>query len=227
MQFKKTNNQFSFLLRLSVAMSLLFVLVNNGIGQDLKITKGQAKQINQPSTIQLIDLLENLQEATGFTFVFDEKIIQNKTVSFDKTTRQNLNRVLIEEIAQQTNLSFDAVTDKIYTIKRVRKAEIAVRGIAKDKAGNPMIGANITLLSEGKGVTSNETGYFELIVQSGRHTIRASYVGYESISKEIEIDGYADIALDFEFKKHLKLEEILVVGNRFLPKTLQETAVHL
>jgi len=224
MKLKKTISQFSILLHFGVVLCLLFVFVNNSVGQ-ATVSKGEPKQVNQPEVIHLIDLLENLKEATGFTFVFDEKIIQNKTVVFDKATRQTLNRLLIKEIAQQTNLSFDAITDKIYTIKRVRKAKISIRGIAKDKTGHPMIGANITLLSAGKGVTTDETGTFELVVKQGRHSITASYVGYQSITKEIEVDGYENIELDFEFKKHLKLEEILVVGNRFLPKTLQETAV--
>ncbi len=226
MKLNKTNSQLSYLLHFCVVMSMLFVFVNSCIGQTMaSISEGEIKQINQSEVINLIDLLEHLKEATGFTFVFDKKIIQDKTVVFDKVIHQNLNRLLIKEIAAQTNLSFNAITDNVYTIKRVRKTEIAIRGIAKDKAGNPMIGANISLFSEGKGVTTNEIGAFELIVQQGRHAIRASYVGYESITKNIEVDGYEEIQLDFEFKKHLKLEEILVVGNRFLPKTLQETAV--
>lgn len=225
MKLIKTNNQFSFLLHLSVVLSLLFVFVNDNWGQTIANTEGKIRKINQPEIIKLIDLLKNLQEKTGFTFVFDEKIIQNKTVVFDKTTQQNLNRLLIKEIAKQTNLSFAPVTDKIYTIKRIRKSSVLIRGTTQDKSGNPMIGANITLFGEGKGITSDEGGNFELMVTQGRHSIRASYVGYQPITKEFEVDGYDNIALNFEFKKHLKLEEILVVGNRFLPKTLQETAV--
>ena len=96
MYLKKTNSQFSFLLRFAVVLSLLFGGVNTSVGQLITAKKETSKQVNQPEIIQLIDLLENLKEATGFTFVFDKEIIQNKTVVFDRATRQNLNRLLIE-----------------------------------------------------------------------------------------------------------------------------------
>ena len=225
MNLKKTNNQYRLVLRLQAILGMLLFFVVISVGQEKTSAAIEIKKINQPEVIKLLDLLKKLQTENNFTFIFEEKIIQNKTVVFDKAARQALNQLLLKEIARQTNLQFNAVSDKTYVIKRERKAKISIKGIAKDKAGHPMVGANITLFNQRKGVTTEEQGNFELIVKPGRHIITASYIGYQPITKDLAIDGYEDIEVDFVFKKHLKLEEILVVGNRFLPKTLQETAV--
>ena len=225
MTFKKTNSQFSLVLHSSVVVSLLLFFGTLSVGQVVDLKEQAVKKVNQPESIHLLELLKKLQAENELTFIFDEKIIQDKTVVFDNTARQAINEVLLKEITRQTNLQFNLVSNKIYTIRREKKAKISIRGIAKDKTDYPMIGANITILNQRKGVTTDEDGSFEIIVKPGRHSITASYVGYESMTKDILVEGYEDIDLDFVFKKHLKLEEILVVGNRFLPKTFQETAV--
>ncbi len=225
MTLKKTNSQFSLILRSSVVVGLLFFFGTLSIGQGVDLKEPTIKKVSQPKPIYLLDLLKKLQAENKLTFIFDEKIIQDKAVVFDKLTRQAINEVLLKEITRQTNLQFNLISNKIYTIRREKKAKISIKGVAKDKSDSPMIGANITLLNQRKGVTSSESGAFEIIVKPGRHSITASYVGYESITKDIVVEGYEDMEIDFVFKKHLKLEEILVVGNRFLPKTLQETAV--
>jgi len=98
-------------------------------------------------------------------------------------------------------------------------------GSVTDKSGLPMVGVNIIFPKQNMGVITDHKGQYELELAPGTYPIAASYIGFESEHKEIEIDGYDDLVVNFVFKKHLKLEEILVVGNRFLPKTLQETAV--
>lgn len=172
----------------------------------------------------LLDLLKVMQQQTGFTFIFDEKILEELTFSFEGETRHRFNRFLLNEITRQTNLQFQAINKTTFVIKKKRREKVTLSGYCTDISGNPMEGANLCLAGENLGVISDAEGYFEMELKQGAYSLSVSYVGFESINRAVEISGYDDVELTFRFKKHLELEEILVVGNRFSPKSLQETA---
>ncbi|HEY6976198.1 MAG TPA: TonB-dependent receptor [Chitinophagaceae bacterium] len=65
--------------------------------------------------------------------------------------------------------------------------KFTLNGYIKDSlSGETLIGANITLKEGGKGVTSNQYGFFSLTLAKGIYQLQISYVGY--ISKFIEIN---------------------------------------
>jgi iron complex outermembrane receptor protein len=211
--------------QLCVLVSAFVLCASSLFGQVSKKFAANPQQVNLKNKVSLLDLLSNMQKQSGYTFIFDEKIINNKTFQFDESTKNQFNQLLLKEISKQTGLQFTVIAKNTFVIKRKQRSQVVLSGYAKDKLGQALVGVNLLFSEQNKGLITDNEGYFETTIPKGTHSISASYIGFETISKEIKVDGYEDIQIDFEFNRHLKLEEILVVGNRFFPKSFQETAV--
>ncbi len=62
--------------------------------------------------------------------------------------------------------------------------------IFEDKNKNPLSGANIVIVENNKGVSTNSDGYFQLNnLKPGKYTLKISMMGYTTIKKEINLIG--------------------------------------
>ncbi|MES2329562.1 MAG: TonB-dependent receptor [Bacteroidota bacterium] len=60
-------------------------------------------------------------------------------------------------------------------------------GYIKDSlSGETLIGANLNIRSEGKGILSNQYGFFSITLKKGNYIVSVSFVGYQS--KEFSVD---------------------------------------
>ena len=77
--------------------------------------------------------------------------------------------------------------------------------------GEELVGASVVIAKESLGTISNENGRFEFNkLKNGSYEITASYLGYESITKEITVDN-SDVVLEFKMESlALNLNEITV-----------------
>ena len=74
----------------------------------------------------------------------------------------------------------------IYHVNGQQK--FTLNGYIKDSlTGETLIGANITVREEGRGVTSNQYGFFSLTLQEGNYELIISYVGYDSKIMKINL----------------------------------------
>ncbi len=63
-------------------------------------------------------------------------------------------------------------------------------GYIKDSlSGETLIGANIQVISVGKGILSNQYGFFSITLPEGRYKVLASFVGYQSKEMDIQLTG--------------------------------------
>src|SRR5947208_16298407 len=57
--------------------------------------------------------------------------------------------------------------------------KFTLNGYIKDSlSGETLISANVTVKEEGRGVTSNQYGFFSLTLAKGNYRLQVSYVGY-------------------------------------------------
>lgn len=194
--------------------------ISLAIGQD-NAKVNFAKSEPGEEKMALLDLLENLQQQEGYVFIFDEQIVKEQTLSLDGEAKQRFTKFLLEEITRQTNLHFKPIKDKTFLIKRIKREKVWLSGYCKDRYGKPLEGANIAILGKKCGVISDADGFFKIEVEQGTHEIFASYVGYETLQEDLEVEGYEDLQLSLHFERFLQLEEILVVGHRFAPLSMQ------
>jgi hypothetical protein len=96
------------------------------------------------------------------------------------------------------------------------QAQIAsVSGTISDsKSGEQLIGAVISVKElSGVGVAANGYGYYSLILKPGKYTLMATFLGYETFSKPIELNS--DIKLDISLDpKSRELKTIEIQGER-------------
>ena len=65
--------------------------------------------------------------------------------------------------------------------------KFTLNGYIKDSlSGETLIGANLNIRSEGKGIVSNQYGFFSITLKKGNYLVLCSFVGYQP--KEIEIN---------------------------------------
>ena len=78
--------------------------------------------------------------------------------------------------------------------------KFSVSGTIKDKKnGETLFGATVYLKGTSNGAVTNEYGFFSLTAPKGTYTLVISFIGYESISKEINLT--VDQTVNFEIKE--------------------------
>jgi len=84
-----------------------------------------------------------------------------------------------------------------------------ITGIVKDvKTGEGLAGANVLVLGTGKGAATDLNGRFLIwSVPQGSYTIRATFVGYKSVEKPVELK--ADTSVEVQFR----MEPVTIEGN--------------
>ncbi len=84
--------------------------------------------------------------------------------------------------------------------------------ISDEKTSEKIIGANVYVKGTTLGTLSNPYGFYSLTLPSGKYEISFSFVGYETISKEIDLTH--DQAINISLDQNLQLGEVTVVGDK-------------
>jgi TonB-dependent starch-binding outer membrane protein SusC len=90
----------------------------------------------------------------------------------------------------------------------------SVRGAVTDDQGEPLIGATILLVGTARGTATDFDGTYLLEnVPAGEQQIRASYTGYNDITKTVAVRDGQESVLNFQLGEDVKvLEEVVVIG---------------
>jgi len=87
-----------------------------------------------------------------------------------------------------------------------------IRGVIKDaKNGETLLGATIYLKEISNGTLTNEYGFYSITAPQKKYTLVVSYVGFEEVVKEIELNK--DTTLNFELKESsTTLNEVIITA---------------
>ncbi len=141
--------------------------------------------------------IDHAQDNYKLNFIFDE--LEDFTV----TTR--LENVSVRDAVRQVcgfypmHLTFD---NQDIFIECTQKEDTKVIGRVVDGNGDPIEFANITLHSENatylNGGVSNENGDFVIPCKAQRLTLKVSYIGYKTVTREISVGNIGTITLQPE-----------------------------
>lgn len=95
--------------------------------------------------------------------------------------------------------------------------QASVNGYITDaSSGETLISANIALLENNRGTSSNTLGYYTITnVAPGTYTIACSYVGYKPYRKEITLKADEPLRLDIKLEPNVvTTEEVVVTSTR-------------
>ncbi len=92
--------------------------------------------------------------------------------------------------------------------------KITWNGYIKDSlSGESLIGANIAVLSAGKGISSNQYGFFSITLSDGTYTVLCSFVGYQP--KEFSLNLTNNIQQNILLVPNsLTLADVTVTGSK-------------
>lgn len=166
------------------------------------------------ATTQLHGFFSAVEKQTGFRFVYEKKIILNKSVEFSKLNT-NLESAL-EEISRQSNLAFKQINQTI-TVKEKApliktgvetSLEQLINGKVVDADGNPIPGATVLVEGTTAGSATDIDGNFVLDVPAGG-VLLVSFIGYKSI--RVDVGNQTEIIITLS-EAESSLEEFVVVG---------------
>ena len=93
----------------------------------------------------------------------------------------------------------------------IAQEKFTVNGYIKDSlSGETLIGASITILGSGKGVSSNQYGYYSLTLAKGNYELTSSFLGYKAKLFNINLDSSKQV-------------DILLVPNAFVAENVTVT----
>jgi len=74
-------------------------------------------------------------------------------------------------------------------------------------------GVNVVLVGASQGAATNAEGTYSISVEPGRYDLRASFVGYESLTKTVDVEAGEKTTLNFALPPSAQqLEDLVVVG---------------
>ncbi|WP_074407930.1 TonB-dependent receptor [Aquimarina megaterium] len=111
----------------------------------------------------------------------------------------------------------------LFTI--ISQAQFSIKGTVSDEIGNPVEGAQVYLLGTSKGALTNTQGNYNIVnIVSKTYFVEVSYLGYLTITKQINPGKDEELSLDFVLvESSSKLDEVVVsAANRRL-QNIQKT----
>ena len=154
----------------------------------------------------------SLQSNIGFTF--NGNILPNHTVSLH-IEEKSLSFVL-DQLLKNTLVSYREKGNQV-VLSRVRRQEFyTISGYVKDaETGERLIAANVFEKMTGKGIATNEYGFYSIRLPGKNMELIFSFLGYKSRLKKISLKR--NIRLNIELKPSLMLEEVIVTSKGGTP----------
>lgn len=180
---------------------------------------GQLRQISiDDETMTVRQLLKEVERQSGFSFAYDNSDIDLSTVVRAKASKEDVLSYLDRVLAPQ-NLKAQLDGTRIYLRKAPASAEASstpkkapktLKGIVKDAAGAPLIGATVQVEGTQNYAITDLDGAFSIKGQGTPYTLVVSLLGYQPQSIPCSPDqGSITITLQEE---STFLDEVVIVG---------------
>ncbi|HNP17618.1 MAG TPA: TonB-dependent receptor [Fulvivirga sp.] len=162
----------------------------------------------------LSDVLSEIATKGNLRFSYNPRKIpvdQKITYSASKSVKE-----ILDDIMNLIDLEYAYVEKQI--IIKARKKErkkdkdqnITLRGFIKDKNnGEALIGATVSIKQLGIGTASNPYGFYSLTIPKGTYDIAYSFIGFEEIRKQVEVNQFTNLSVEMEESPPV-LEEVVV-----------------
>lgn len=207
---KKNSLRTSLTVCLFVFLSQLFG-VTNASGQNVKETNITYVIKKMP----VGEAFAKLSQLTGFHFFYDESVLKGVNNLSVQLQNSSIDAIL-QEISGQTGLYFKRINNTISVSRKPSESVVSavttqtskLTGRIIDRAGEPIIGANVQVKETKKGTITDVDGYFSLDAPVAG-TLQISYIGY--LTKELAISKERTIAVVLA-EDTKTLDEVVVVG---------------
>ena len=161
--------------------------------------------------LPLKDALDTIAQQSGFSFSYSSKRISTKQLVSIKSQEEQLKDDL-DRLFSNLNISYTLVEGKIILTKSKnrQKTQFTISGYVRDEMnGETLIGSTILIRELGQGAISNAYGFYSISIPGGKYTIQYSFIGYEDITKHIDLQE--DVRIDMALNSSIEqLAEIVI-----------------
>lgn len=98
--------------------------------------------------------------------------------------------------------------------------------ITDAETNSPLLSVTVQVVGTTVGTTTNLDGYYELELAPGNYTIAYSYIGFETIEKQIELSS-SDLQQDIQLGESPLMGKTVVVTDGKYEKVLEESTVSI
>lgn len=147
------------------------------------------------------EAIEYLDKKYNIDFVYDSKLLDFGNVSL--SSEGKVLRDILNELFNGTEIGFVSLKDKIIIADRasINKRTGGIKGKITTTNGEPLISANIMILENNYGTTTNEKGeYIIKNLKPGTYILNVTYIGYESVTKKVDVYSGKTTEANFELK---------------------------
>ncbi|HEX2922112.1 MAG TPA: TonB-dependent receptor [Bacteroidales bacterium] len=167
---------------------------------------------------ELINVLDKIEQETGYYFLFNEKLIDTKKLITINVIDKDVNSVL-QQLFSDSDIKYSIINDKIiltpgFLLSKVNP--LIISGTTVDETGNWMAGVNIHIDGSSIGTTSDSKGRFEISAKDRNDVLIFSFIGYEQQHKLVGDNKVMNIKMEPMVSD---LEEVIVIGYGTLKKT--------
>ncbi len=114
-------------------------------------------------------------------------------------------------------IPFNAIAQQKHTISGY---------LVDQESGESLIGANIIWKNKLQGTTTNTYGFYSLTIPEGEAEIEFSYIGFQSIQKNINLNK--DVRLNIELSSFAaELNEVVIVGEETVVERTQSSVIEI
>lgn len=101
----------------------------------------------------------------------------------------------------------------IFSFGTVNAQRFTISGVVSAKStGEPLLGANVFLKGTNLGAATDENGRFRFVAEVGKYTLICSYVGYETVAHEIDLEK--NLTYTFQLKEHQFTLSVIEIADR-------------
>jgi len=97
--------------------------------------------------------------------------------------------------------------------------------VSTSETSETLPGSNVSVIGTMRGSSTNMEGVYKLKIQPGAYTIRASFMGYETVEKKIKVVAGETTTIDFQLSETAVQfgESIVVLGSRTARTAVEST----
>ncbi len=98
----------------------------------------------------------------------------------------------------------------LFSVVMHSQEKFSISGVVTEKSSNEtLIGVNVYFPEIGKGVTTNEYGFYSITLPEGNYKLQVSYIGFEDIIQQIELVN--DKKINFELVEAAELLDEVII----------------
>lgn len=100
----------------------------------------------------------------------------------------------------------------------------SIQGVVRDPSQS-LPGASVRIAGQGTGTSTGSNGEYFLKVNPGRLRVIVSYIGYQTVQKEVMVKEHEAVTVNFVLNPTGNLNEVVVTGSRSTPRAQLSTPV--